>query len=222
MDEIVKNDDNVLAIKTTPDIELAEVIGSQGFLPGLRFHSAMSDAAKEGTVGVNTFGIVENNEIEDLGQSVEVLPIAYRHTAISKDNDEVSVSHDYASAEFTRIRENSESADQETRNGNLWGPEFLVWIPDVGKFATFLFGSKSARFEAPKMDKCRKSGTGCVLKPRKIVGKKHTWFIAGVHEISTLTGDAPDRESLSEVVSNFMNPKSPAVEKEAEVEDERG
>jgi hypothetical protein len=121
---------------------------------------------------------------------------------------------DMESDEFKRIQE--KSAEQDS--GCMYGPEFLVYIPQIKEFATFFCGSKSARRESPTIKALlTKPAT---LKSKKIETKRYTWYGPQATSCST-PFDPPDLEALKKVVEKFNNPPKTEVEAAPEEETDR-
>lgn len=116
-----------------------------GFLPRLQLFSGRSDAVGEGRIPVNHWGLVDDDEIIDLDEKVNVGVLAGRHKAIDT-GDDFQCSHDADSDLFKDLVERSGIKN----SGCMYGPEFLVYVPSVDRFATLFMGSKTARREAKK------------------------------------------------------------------------
>ena len=85
-------------------------------------------------------------EIEDLGESIDVVPYAVRPKALDmKDKDAIVSSYDTKDPEFQRIK----NAPKNT--GCMWGPSFFVLERSTGKLYELFFGNKSGRSEAGKL-----------------------------------------------------------------------
>lgn len=85
-------------------------------------------------------------EIEDLGESIDVVPWAVRPKALDmSDKDAIVSSYDTRDPEFQRIK----NAPKNT--GCMWGPSFLVLERSTGRLYELFFGNKSGRQEAGKL-----------------------------------------------------------------------
>jgi hypothetical protein len=85
-------------------------------------------------------------EIEDLGESIDIVPWAVRPKALDVDDKDAIVSvYDTKDPEFQRIK----TAPKNT--GCMWGPSFLVLERSTGKLYELFFGNKSGRQEAGKL-----------------------------------------------------------------------
>ncbi len=85
-------------------------------------------------------------EIEDLGESIDIVPWAVRPKALDMADKEAIVAvYDTKDPEFQRIK----NAPKNT--GCMWGPSFLILERSTGKLYELFFGNKSGRNEAGKL-----------------------------------------------------------------------
>lgn len=184
---------------------LSKIITSGDFLPRLQLMTASCDDCKSGKFPINHYALIEGQLTKDLGTSVDVVVCAWRPKAIEIGEIIISV-YNPENPEFARIQGNS----TEPNSGCMYGPEFLVWIPVVQKFATFFMGSKSARREAPNLVACLRASA--TLTSREIKTVKYTWYAPSVTPCSTpLT--LPEKEMLLEQLNKFNNPVESTVER---------
>lgn len=106
-------------------------------------------AIDKGLIKPGHYGIpLAEDEITDLGESIDLLVIARRPKAIDMtDKEAIIVVHDSASSEFQRIV--VQSGEKESHC--MYGPSFLVFERSTGKFYEYFCGSKSTRTEAKKI-----------------------------------------------------------------------
>jgi hypothetical protein len=118
------------------------------FLARLQLYTK-GKAIDKGLIKPGHYGIpVSEDEIIDLGESIDLLVIARRPKAIDMtDKEAIIVVHDHNSAEFQRIAATS----LEKESHCMYGPSFLVFERSTGKFYEFFCGSKSTRTEAKKV-----------------------------------------------------------------------
>ena len=175
------------------------------YLPRLQLMTASSDPCKACEFPVNHYAVVDGNQLIDLGDQVDTLNVAWRPKALEM-GEEVISAFDPTGKEFIRIQEKSATPN----SGCMFGPEFLMWIPAIKKWATFFMGSKSARRESPNVkSKMRKAVT---LKSKKIESPKYTWFAPLATACST-PFDVPPIEDTQAQVEKFMNPPATEIEK---------
>lgn len=184
--------------------ELAKTIQSGDYLPRLQLLSSNSDKCKEGKFPINHYAMVRDQTFIDLGTDVDVLVIAWRPKAL-EIGDELISSYDQKCATFKSIQERSSVQN----SGCMYGPEFLIWIPEQDAFATFFMGSKSSRKEAPNVHaKLQNSGT---LSSKLVETKRYKWQTPIMKGCST-PFDPPDQAALDAEVKKFLNPKETDLE----------
>ena len=132
--------------------------------------------------------------------------MVWRPRAVEIDGDDVLSVFDVKEAEFKRIQE---IAARPGLNGCMCGPEYLIWLAKQQRWATFLMGSKSAKREAPNMNK--RLLNGATLKSKFIETKKYSWWAPIIVPL-TAAVELPDEAEMAEVIAKFNNP--PAQEKE--------
>lgn len=98
---------------------------------------------KPGHWGVPQTG---GEDIEDLGESIDIIPFCYRPKALDVSDTEAIISvYDVNDPEFQRIK------NAPKNSGCMWGPSFLVLERGTGKLYELFFGNKSGRNEAGKL-----------------------------------------------------------------------
>lgn len=192
------------------DASVFEAVTKVGdFLPRLQLMTSNSKKCKSGDFPINNYAIVDGQNFIDLGSAVDVLMVTWRPKALEM-GDEVIAVYDENDEQFKRIQEKADEKD----SGCMFGPEYLVYVPQVKKFTTFFMGSKSARREAPNANaRLKKAAT---LKSKEITTKKYNWYAPTVSPCST-PFEMPESEVLKEQVDKFNNPPVSEVER---VEDE--
>lgn len=180
-------------------------MASTGFLPRLQLMTSNSEACKSGEFPTNHYAQVNDSQNLDLGKSVDCLILSWRPKALDMNGEDIVASFDPESDSYADIQKRSE----EPNSGCMWGPEFLVYIPQTKAFATFFMGSKSARRVAPAVKGLMyKAAT---LDSKKVETTKFTWFVPDVTPCQS-PFDAPDMDEIKEQVEKFQNPPEPAVE----------
>ena len=126
---------------------LDEVAKGSDFLPRIQLITK-GKYVDTGKIGAGHWGIPlpGGDEIEDLGEKIDIIPFSYRPKALDVSDREAIVSvYDVADPEFQRIK----NAPKNT--GCMWGPSFLVMERSTGKLYELFFGNKSGRVEASKL-----------------------------------------------------------------------
>ena len=196
------------AIATQDDDAFKEATKAGDYLPRLQLLTSNSNIVKEGKFPMNHFAIVRDQNNQDIGESVDVLIIAWRAKAI-EIGEEILTSFETKDQLFKDIQDKSEEKD----SGCMYGPEFLVWVPSADSFATFFMASKSMRREAANVrGYLQKAAT---FKPHKISTPKYTWFSPTVHPCTSVF-DIPSEEAILIEFEKFSNPPAQTVEKAPE------
>jgi len=191
---LAKYDDEAFALATK----------AGDYLPRLQLMTSNSDACKAGEFPVNHYALVRGKDLRDLGESVDVLVVAWRPKAL-EIGDAILAVYDPKSMEFIRIQEKS----AEQNSGCMYGPEFLIYIPSISEWATFFMGSKSSRNEAANMrTRMHKAAT---MASQKLSNKKFTWFSPLINSCTTPFA-LPTIEDIKKEAEKFNNPPLSEVE----------
>lgn len=179
-------------------------VASTGFLPRLQLLTSSSGPCKEGEFPVNHYAMVKGKNYIDLSGEVICLVIAWRPKAL-RMGDEFMAVFDINDPEFKKIEEESGQQD----SGCMFGPEFLVYLPNEKEYATFFMGSKTARNESPNMKQL--IGKAATLSHQKISSKKYSWCAPQVVPCTT-PFDIPDIDEIKEIAEKFNNPPKQEIE----------
>lgn len=215
-----------LILKKEQQTDMAAVNASGiggGYLPYLSLCTFMSQLVKDGAVVAGNFAVGDTASTTTLGENITPLFLAARAKATDYGNkDSIVVNHDPASEEYQRI---SAKANLAGRTNATYGPEFLMWLPNVG-FFTYHMGSKSARRSAkPILTICEKDGS---FEPSWIVMSIEKKTNSGgdeyhVSNCKRFEGETPEmdftQEEFDKVYDEFINPKVFSKEDQAEEED---
>ena len=140
---------------------------------------------------------------EDLGVAVDVIPLVWRPKATQLTP--LITYYNPKSEDFKRVMKQSEVPN----SGCFYGPEFLVWIPSIKKFASYSMNSKTARNQAPQL--LALMGKGATLKIKYIETTNYSWHGPVVTQCSVPLG-TPDPELRKEVEEKFCHPEESSVE----------
>jgi hypothetical protein len=217
--------------KNEVSADVASVLGAGGsFLPSVRFMGPMVAEVKQGKFkGLNHFALIENETITDLGEMVDVLVLSVRPLGINKNgvtaSGEIGTVFCYdpklddkgqPTGMYKEIVEKSDIKD----SGCFYGPEFLLYIPKVQKFACFLMGSKTSRNDARTL--VARMGQAVTLRGHLIPNKKHGDYMSPEGVACTTVFQLPPVTDILTQVDNFKNPKSSAVGAAASAEEVAG
>ena len=191
-------------------------------------------AIDKGLIKPGHYGIPQSeDEITDLGDSIDLLVLGRRPKAIDMtDKEAIIVVHDNNSEQFQRIA--AQSAEKESHC--MYGPSFLVFERSTGKFYEFFCGSKSTRTEAKKIypfmpisaaDIKARNLVGVephgplpmTLKARYVEKGSYSWHVPVVQKCSISFKNEPSMDVLVKELTKFLTFKDgEQVEKVAEPE----
>lgn len=195
-------------------------------------------AIDKGHIRPGHYGIPEgDDEITDLGDSIDVLVLERRTKALDmSDTDAIITNYDRESAEFRRI----EAMSMERDSGCMYGPSFLVIERTTGRFLEFFCGTKSTRSEAKKIypflplsqaqiDARKLTGQEphgpipMTLKSRHVEKGKWSWHVPVVVKGSVPFTNVPSGKRIIDEVTKFRNPvdASPEVVEEPATKSKR-
>ena len=193
-------------------------------------------AINKGMVQAGHYGIPESDEeVFDLGDSIDIIPLARRPKAIDMtDTDAVLVNYDPDSEEFKRIA--AASLDKESHC--MYGPSFLVVERSTGRFLEFFCGSKSTRSEAKNIysflpltaaDIARRKAAGndvtalephdalpLSLKSRLVEKGSYSWHVPVVTKCCDPFTKLPTMERIEKEITAFITVIDNAVERSPE------
>lgn len=223
--ELVPFKVNLPAVTNDQLETLAEVAKGSDFLPRIQLitKGKYVDTGKiqPGHWGVPLAG---GEEIEDLGDKIDIVPFCYRPKALDVSDREAIVSvYDVKDPEFQRIK----NAPKNT--GCMWGPSFLVMERSTGKLYEIFFGNKSGRSEAGKVkpflpteaNKGQPSAASIGIRYKKT--PDYGWHVPVITKCSEPFDPANVKfteEQLIQEREKFLNPQQ-GVEKVDEEEAEK-
>lgn len=213
------------------DQDFAIIAKSSDFLPRLQLYTK-GKAVNRKLVSPGNYGIpVSEDEVTDLGDVIDILPLAKRPKAIDMSDTENIISvYDVSDPEFDRISKTAEQKESHC----MFGPSFLVFERSTGQFLEFFCGSKSARQEARKLypycpltqgdiDAAAKRGedvSGLVphgpvpvtLKSRLVERKDWSWHVPVVLKCSTPFTKLPPSDVICREIAKFLVVKKEGAE----------
>ena len=181
----------------------------------------------KGLISAGTFGIpVSDDEITNLGKSVDLVPFARRAKALDmSDREAIVTNYDMESDEFQRIA----AASLETDSGCMYGVSFLVWERATNRFLEWFCGTKSTRSEAKKIYPFLPLLAGDIearglvgvgehgplpftMKNKLVEKKKWKWHAPIVMKCSTPFKRMPSEALVVKEMERFLNPPA-SIEK---------
>jgi len=217
--ELVKVDYSLLpSTQVGTDAAFDDLAKGGDFLARLQLYTK-GKAIDKGLIKPGHYGIpVSEDEITDLGESIDLLVMGRRPKAIDMtDKEAIIVVHDNDSPEFQRIA--AQSAEKESHC--MYGPSFLVFERSTGKFYEYFCGSKSTRTEAKKIYPFMPI-TQADIESRKLVGVEphgplpmtlksryvekgsFSWHVPVVQKCSTPFKNEPSLEVLLKELNRFF------------------
>lgn len=162
------------------------------------------------------------DEIDDLGEAIDVLVLAVRDKALDTNGDEPVAVYDKSNPLFTDIVERAGEKD----SGCMFGPSLLVFERNTAQFYEFFLGNKSGRQEASKIQQflavsdaeAKQHGVQahgplpCTFKAKYIKRNKYAWHAPQVTKCSTPISNLPPIEEIVEQIEKFRNAKTDAPE----------
>ena len=170
-------------------------------------------AIDKGLIRPGHWGIfVSDDEIQDLGTDIDIVPLARRPKAMDfSDKEQVVTVYDDKSAEFARI-----TAAAGGQNSNcMYGISFLVYERSTGRFLELFFGTKSTRPEAKNIYPAlptKDGGPFPLTLGVKHIDKKYSYHVPVVRKCSTPFLNLPEPKKVMEEIQKFVNPVSDEVE----------
>ena len=226
------NLDQLPSTQLGTDDQFAELAKGGDYIGRMQLYTK-SKANMKVLIPSGHYGIPESDEeIIDLGPSVDLLPLARRPKAIDMtDMEALVISYDMESEEFKRIATRSAEADSHCQ----YGPSFLVYERSTGRFLEFFCGNKSSRIEAKKLfpflpltqaDIDAKAAAGndvsdlkphgpipVTLKTKVAENRKGTWHVPVVVLCTSPFTKLPSGEVICREITKFLTIKDNGVEK---------
>ena len=184
-------------------------------------------------VGPGNYGIPgSEDEVTDLGDTIDIIPFARRPKAIDMtDSEAIIVNYDPESEEFKRIA----AASMEKESHCMYGPSFLVYEKETKSFLEFFCGNKSARQESKKLypylpltqaDIDAKAAAGenvsdlkphgpipLTLKSRLVEKGTYSWHVPVVVKCDAKFVTLPTSDRIVREITAFLTVKDNGVER---------
>lgn len=197
------------------DMDALNVVSKAGsWLPRCQFFSGKTKEVQEKKIEANHFAIIRDKKMTDLGERFECLVIYARAKAM-RFGEKIITCFDpkpdpatrQATGIFADIMTTAESSNDEEKLSNMYGPEYLLWVPGQG-FCTFFMGTKSARRESQHLTGL--VGGAATISSKLAKTKKYSWYTPQIDK-SAGTFDIPSREEIAAEALKFKNEKGSEV-----------
>ena len=216
--------DQLPSVQIGSDEDFEQIAKSSDFLGRLQLYTK-GKAVNRGLVRPGHYGIPESDEeVIDLGDSVDLLVLARRPKALDmSDTEAVIAVYDVKSAEFERIQAQAGERDSHC----MYGPSFLVYERSTGRFLEFFCGTKSSRAEAkkvfpflpltqPAIDAMAERGEDVsnlqshgplpmTLKSKLVEKGTYSWHVPVVQKCSTPFSKLPKPEVIVREIQKFLS-----------------
>ncbi|TXH59144.1 MAG: hypothetical protein E6Q97_00530 [Desulfurellales bacterium] len=196
---------NLPALTNDDFDQLAEVAKGSQYLPRIQLITK-GKYVDTGKIPPGHWGVPQSGgeEIEDLGDKIDIIPFTFRPKAMDvSDREAIVTVFDTADPEFVRIS----TAGKDS--GCLWGPTFLVYERNTRKFYEMFFSNASGRSEAAKLRPFLPSAenNGCPSAATLSIRYKKTtqygWHVPVVSKCTMPFDDLPDTETILNEVKKF-------------------
>ena len=185
----------------------AMIVKSGDHLPRLQLYGANTNACKEGKIPIAHFGITPNKDtIIGIGDRFDCAVLSWRPRAIRINGDSIDNYYDPKHREFIKVQEESEVKD----SGYMFGPEFLLYIPQTQQFVLYHLNNKTGRRVAPEL--LGKINKAASINSKLIKTDKYTWHGPEVKACSTPLSPLPTAEQVTAELSKFNNPVASTTE----------
>lgn len=206
---LVVNNEELKSLQKYNQDDVDSVGGSLNFLPWLQLCGSNSALCKQGKIPVATFVLVTgktDQDIIDLGKSVDVILFCSRPKAFWKKENKAIISFDNKADIFQEI---VKEASKKGMNGAMYGPEYLAYIPKVEKFCLIHLNNPTNRNQQPNF-KALTPGPA-TLSPEYIDNGTYQWHGIRITQCS-MQLEYPDKSSIIEQAERFNNPPVKNVE----------
>ena len=213
----------------TPKAIVAVMGGGGDFMPRIQLMTASNPEVKQGKFkGINHMALVEGEALTDLGEGVDALVLQVRPLAIDKNgllangetgiifcNDAKLDGTGKPTGLYKKIMDKSLIKD----SGAFYGPEFLLYIPQIKKYATFLMGSKTARNDSHTL--VSRLGKAVTIRGHEIPNKKYGNYFSPEGVPCSTVFELPPAEEILAKVETFKNPVNAEAGTEATPEEKK-
>ena len=219
----------VPAQKQSTDIAEQEALfgNGQSYLPRISLMYGLSKLVSDGKMPPDKYAFEQGDTLKNLGSSFAALVIACRYAARwSNEDDEFCQIITQQPAKRQTFLDVIAKADAEkaAREDSTcsYGPDYLLWLPEIGKFATFGLFSPSARnqkegFRAGLPDGQTTVSMTVGTKPITTKGKKpRTYLVPICFESNVPVTNFPTEEAYTAAIAQFLQERDDSEEKAEE------
>jgi hypothetical protein len=186
-------------------------IAGSGFLPRLQLLGASTNLCKKGKAPIGSYAILRGKDtiVHQFGDEVNILVLGWRPKAV-RFGGKQAFYYNPQSPEYKKIE-----IDSTKQNSHcMYGPEYLVYVPQVDEIVTFHFNNPTMRTAASGM--LPNLGKAVTCKIELIEKPDNSWHGPVILNCSTpLTppGDlAAFQDRVKMELAKFNNPKESELE----------
>lgn len=200
-----------------------EVAKGSDFLPRIQLYTR-GRFIDTGKIAPGHYGVPQSGgeEVLDLGDSIDIVPFAFRAKAMDvSDRDAiVTVFDNTGDPEFKRIV----AAGKDS--GCFWGPTFLVYERSTKTFYELFFNNASGRTESGKMRPFLPQENDGVPKAATMTSRHRTkgnysWHVPVINQCTLEFDTVPTVEDIDKAVKKFQEMKS-GVERDSDEDKDEG
>lgn len=182
------------------------VANNQDYFPRIKLcQGNAKEVLKEFVAKGGNYALVKGkDDIEDLGNSIDLVICSGRPKAM-RTGDQIITVFEEDSDEFKKIMAESKTKD----SGCFYGPEYLVYIPAAGTFATLFLNNPTMRREAGAVHARLKCAA--TLSTHLIETEDYSWFGPKCGDCSSPL-DLPELDEIKATVDKFENEKSSQIQ----------
>lgn len=188
------------------------------FLGRLQMFQGQSEQIVNGNIENGSFAYVTAKGIEvKYGKELQFMPLAWRWKAMDMSGAKPLAWHheagieEFTKPEFIDIQQRAKGQNSSCS----WGPDYLIWLPNPGVFATFLCGSPTFRNSSGDI-KALMGRVGTIKSEPlsgidKVTKKKFFWFGYKMSIFSGSMENTPTQEAYEVEYQKFINPVDSVV-----------
>ena len=187
--------------------DISGLIGAGSILPRVQLMAFTSGPVQDGLIQPGHYALIGDGVIVDLGTSFECIPLDFRPKAMRTNDDGVLVSWDKGTPLWCSIADCADSPSQEVRSGNMYGLDFLIWLPENG-FVSYYAGSKTSRRAASRLVGLTKERRPTHFESELITKGKLKWYGPKHAPSEVPFAVLPDLEKANEALAIFRDQQS--------------
>ena len=191
--------------------DLEDVLESNEYLPRLQLLTSASDVVKEDPSLANEYALITSDNLQTIGKDIEIFPTICRPKALDMSGDTPVTSFDQKSDVFNDIKNRSFQSNSKC----MYGVEFLVYLPEQERYATWFLSTKSHRKLYKPVQAL--AGGAASLSSKLVQNSDYKWQVSTVVASTKEYGenDIPDEDVTNKVIESFNNEQGTEVAEEA-------